>query len=277
MSTRTQQTPAPPRAVFRSRHARLVLDRAVVIVLVIGIYQVLHMAGLVTSRYFPPLGDLADGIIRVFLALDSWQALIATASTWLIALAIAVVAGSLLGVAIGSVSWLRELLHPIIQILRTTPPVALIPLLAITLGTGVQSGIFLAAFGGFWFVLVNAIDGVLRVDQVALDTADSYHFGKPRTFVWVDLPSALPYLITGFKLAASICLVLVVTAEILIGIPGLGQQVSFARTADDPPRMYGYIALVGLMGLGVNHLAAWVENVSLRHHPTQHAKEEYAA
>lgn len=273
-STDSKRAVGTPRtsSVLSVRAERLLLPIGLGIAVLI-LYVALTTAGVLRSSYFPPVDQLFRGVAEAISSGSTWSAIGATALNWLAATVIAVGGGSAVGVLIGSQAWLRELLYPVVQVLRATPPVALIPLLVVTLGTGGGSAIFLASFGGFWFALVNAIDGVLRTDVVARDTARMFQFGKRRELTWVLLPSALPYIMTGFKLASTICLILVVTSEILIGTPGIGQLVSLARTADDPPRMYGFIFLVGLMGLAVNHLATWIENIALRNYPTQHSKD----
>jgi ABC-type nitrate/sulfonate/bicarbonate transport system permease component len=79
-------------------------------------------------------------------------------------------------------------------------------------------------------------------------------------------PTALPYVFTGVRLAASVALVLAVTAELVIGAPGLGQSIAVAQTSGAVPTMYALIAVTGLLGVAINLAARAFERRSLAWH-----------
>jgi ABC-type nitrate/sulfonate/bicarbonate transport system permease component len=95
---------------------------------------------------------------------------------------------------------------------------------------------------------------------VGLETARSYHLTWWQKIRWIQLPSMLPYLATAVRLATSTTLILVVTAEIIIQMPGIGYEITMSRSAGDPARMYAYIALSGIAGIVLNGLMRRVEN-----------------
>jgi len=136
----------------------------------------------------------------------------------------------------------------------------------LTIGTGSGSALFLAVFAAFWQVLVPAIAGVRAAHPVALDTARSYSFSLAQRIRWIQLPTMLPYLATATRLATSTSLILVVTAEIIIQMPGIGYEIAMSRSAGNPARMYAYIALSGMAGILLNQLVRRVENRILASH-----------
>ena len=79
-------------------------------------------------------------------------------------------------------------------------------------------------------------------------------------------PTALPYVFTGVRLAASVALVLAITAELVIGAPGLGNQIAVAQTSGAVPTMYALIAVTGLLGVAINLAARSLERRSLAWH-----------
>src|SRR5919206_588807 len=74
---------------------------------------------------------------------------------------------------------------------------------------------------------------VLGVDPVATDTARSFGFSRTQRLFRVTLPSAVPYIATGLRIASAVSLILTVTAELVIGSPGLGRSINVARSGGD--------------------------------------------
>lgn len=115
-------------------------------------------------------------------------------------------------------------------------------------------------------MLVAAMSAVGSVDPVARDTARS--FGVPQ-LTHVLIPSMLPYLVTGIRIASATALIFCITSELLIGSPGLGAGLGAARSVGDLPRMYVYIVLIGVVGFGLDALFRALERKVLFWHESQ--------
>jgi ABC-type nitrate/sulfonate/bicarbonate transport system permease component len=87
----------------------------------------------------------------------------------------------------------------------------------------------------------------------------------------VILPSCLPYLVTGLRIASSVALILVVTGEYVVGVEGLGQEVLVAQSGGAYDQMYAYAITAGLLGLALNGLFQVTERFVLFWHPSQRA------
>jgi ABC-type nitrate/sulfonate/bicarbonate transport system permease component len=157
----------------------------------------------------------------------------------------------------------------LIEFLRPIPSVALIPLAILIYGTGLESKVFLAAFASFWQVLVATLYGVQDVDPVATDTARSFGFSRPQRLLRVTLPSAVPYIATGLRIASAVSLILTVTAELVIGAAGLGRSINLARSGGNEELMYALILATGVLGLLLNTIFTRVERRVLHWHPSQ--------
>jgi ABC-type nitrate/sulfonate/bicarbonate transport system permease component len=147
--------------------------------------------------------------------------------------------------------------------------VALIPLAILIYGTGLRSAVFLAAFAALWQILVQTLYGVQDTDPVARDTARAFGLRRSRVLLRVTLPSAVPYIATGLRIASSVSLILVVTAELVIGSPGLGQAINVARQGGNVELMYALIIATGILGYVLNLLFVWGERRVLHWHPSQ--------
>ncbi|MFE9764058.1 ABC transporter permease [Streptomyces sp. NPDC005808] len=222
--------------------------------------------GLVEEAYFPPTSRIADALGQELTDEVFWTALGDTLTGWALGLAIAVTAGILAGVLISVVPQLRELTASTIEFLRPIPSVALIPLAVLLYGSELRSVLLLVVYASFWQVLIQVLYGVQDVDPVAEETARSYGldtWARIRHVLW---PSALPYVMTGVRLAAAVALILTVTAELVIGAPGLGKSIGVAQTSQAVPEMYALLVVTGLLGLLINVGARAVERRALAWH-----------
>ena len=235
---------------------------------VLVLLEALPRLGVVDRRFMPPFSEMFSALVARVQTPEFWTALGDTLTTWAIGLVIAMVAGIVVGIVVGSVRVLREATSSTIEFLRPIPSVALIPLAVLLYGTGREATLLLVIYASFWQVLVQVLYGVQDVDPVARDTARSYRFSaltQARTVIW---PTALPYIVTGFRLAATVALILTVTGELIIGTPGLGKLLAVAQSSGATASMYALVIVTGLLGVGVNLLARALERRILRWHPS---------
>lgn len=230
--------------------------------------ELIPRVGLVDARFLPPFSQMAGALGDQLGSPDFWQAFAATLRGWAIGLAIATTLGVVLGIVIGSIPTLRAATNSTIEFLRPIPSVALIPLAVLLFGTDMRSTLILVVYASFWQVMVQILYGVADVDPVARDTARSYRFSpwsQVRTVIW---PTALPYAMTGFRLAAAVALILEITGELVIGSPGLGRLIAVAQSSGAVTTMYALVIVTGLIGVSVNMLARFAERRVLRWHPS---------
>ena len=224
--------------------------------------------GLVDAKYAPPTSDILSTLAEQFGRGDFWVAALDTLRTWLLGLVIAVALGVAVGVLIGSVPLLRAATASTIEFLRPIPSVALIPLVVVLQGPTVEATLILVVYAAFWQVLIQTLAGVADIDPVASDTAHSYHLGRWARVRYLVWPTALPYVVTGVRLAATVALILTITGELVIGSPGLGQEIANARSSGAVPMMYALIVVTGLFGVAANMLTRTAERRVLAWHPS---------
>jgi ABC-type nitrate/sulfonate/bicarbonate transport system permease component len=232
-----------------------------------GALEAAPRLGLVPARYAPPSSTILRALVDEAGQPAFWVALTDTLRTWLTGLAIAVAAGLVAGVAIGSVPALRAATASTVEFLRPIPSVALIPLAVVLYGTGVRATLLLVVYAAFWQVLVQVLHGVGDVDPVARDTARSYRLGRLAQVRYLVWPTALPYAVTGVRLATSVALVLAITGELVIGTPGLGREIAVAQTSGAVPAMYALVVVTGLLGVAANLGTRAAERRVLAWHP----------
>ena len=223
------------------KHRARVPDWALPWLTVLGVLALFEMApriGLLPEDHFPPISQSISELGSQLAEGAFWTAVGNTVQGWALGLGIAAVLGIPLGLIIGSNRLLYRAMRGLIEFLRPIPSVALIPLAILIYGTGMQSKVFLAAFASFWQVIVASLYGVQDVDPVATDTARSFGFNRRQRLFRVTLPSAVPYIATGLRIASAVSLILTVTAELVIGAAGLGNSINVARSGGNEELMY---------------------------------------
>jgi ABC-type nitrate/sulfonate/bicarbonate transport system permease component len=200
----------------------------------------------------PPLSAILSALATEVQTAAFWDAVGDTLLQWALGLGLAVAAGVSTGFVIGSIRWLRLATASVIEFLRPIPSVALVPLAVLMFGTQLRSALMLIVYASFWQVLVQTLYGVGDVDPIADQTARSYGLGGWARVRYVLWPTALPYVATGVRLAASVALILAITAELVIGSPGLGVEITAAQSGGATALAYGLILVTGILGLAVN-------------------------
>ena len=232
----------------------------------VALVELLPRAGLVSADYLPPASRIFAALADEAATAGFWIAVRDTLLAWAIGLTLAVAAGILAGLLIGAVPVLRVITASTAEFLRPIPSVALIPLAVLLYGSDLGSTLLLVVYAAFWQVLVQVLYGVADVDPIADETARSFRFSawaRVRHVLW---PTALPYVFTGIRLAASVALVLAITTELVIGAPGLGAVIAVAQSSNAIPTMYALIVVTGLLGVAINLAARYTERHFLAWH-----------
>jgi ABC-type nitrate/sulfonate/bicarbonate transport system permease component len=165
---------------------------------------------------------------------------------YLIAVALAVP----IGLVIGWVPVLDELTDPVITFARSIATLSLLPLAVVWFGTGEAAKIFLIGYGCFWVLLTNVIAAVKNVDPVLIRAARTMDVDGIALFRRVALPAALPRIFAGARIALGVGFMVIVGAEMIGTIRGLGALIMEARTFYRTD-----ITMVGMFAIGVLGLA----------------------
>jgi ABC-type nitrate/sulfonate/bicarbonate transport system permease component len=237
--------------------------------IVLVVFEVASRTDVLPRSSFPPVSEIFAKLADISVTSDYRTALWQTLQGWLWAMLLACAIGLPLGMLVGATRLGFLLTRFTVDFLRPIPSVALIPLLVLIYGTQPQLKITLAVFGATFPLLFQAMYGVRDVDPVAKDTARAYGLDGLQRVWRVILPSSLPYVVTGLRIASSIALILVVTGEYVVGVDGLGRSVFLAQSGAAYDQMYAYVITAGLLGLVLNAVFQVGERYVLFWHPSQ--------
>jgi len=218
------------------------------------VWEVASRTGLVPAYYLRPPSVVLPTVVRLLGDTGFLRALVATVFATLIAVAVAVAVAVPAGLLLGSVTWVRRAVMTLVEFLRPIPSVALIPLALLTFGTGPDTKITLAVYGGLWPILFNTMYALDELDPLHVETARAFGVGRLGVLGRVALPSAAPFVLTGIRLTFAISLAVVVSVELFSGgTVGLGQFILEASSgASQMDEVLAATVLAGLIGYGAN-------------------------
>ncbi len=235
----------------------------------LALWELVSRTNTISQRDLPAMSTSFRALWTMLQTGSFWSAFLHTLRGWALGLGVAAALAVPLGIALGSSPFAARAFRVPIEFLRPIPSAVLIPLLFLTLGTNLKSEVFLAAFGAFWPLLVQTMYGVRDVDPLALDTARSFRLGRFERLYRITLPSSVPYIATGVRISSTVSLILAFTAELFMGVPGLGQKVNIAQAYGLTDQLYALAIAVGFLGLGIHAVVSALERRVLRWHPSQ--------
>ncbi|SHK47641.1 NitT/TauT family transport system permease protein [Bradyrhizobium lablabi] len=267
MSELQTQPISAEQAALDSRTLRLVRILLPVVVLAAGI-AVWDLV--VRINDIPPHILPAPGAVFWTLIVD-WpvlsQSLMTTLTTTLEGFVAAAVGGIALALLFNQSKWLEYSLFPYAVILQVTPVIAIAPLLLIYLPQ--QAAVIVCAWiVGFFPVLSNTALGLNSVDRNLAGLFRLYGASRLQTLVHLKLPSALPYILGGLRIAGGLSLIGAVVAEIAAGSAGAGSGLAYRILESgyrlNIPRMFAALLLLSAAGIVIYGLLALTSHLVLR-------------
>jgi NitT/TauT family transport system permease protein len=185
----------------------------------------------------------------------------------LVRVAVGFVSGSLLavliGVPMGRIRIVNDVLDPIIELLRYLSPTAMIPIAVIWFGIGELAKYFLIFWGTFFIVLINTAVGVSRTPIARQRAAQCLGATNLQIFILVILPSAIPYIIIGMRIAMASSFMSIIPAEILAADSGLGYLLQTSGLLLQTDRIFVALAAISIIGFITDRLFRWAANRAL--------------
>jgi ABC-type nitrate/sulfonate/bicarbonate transport system permease component len=238
-------------------------------VLLIVVWLVLSAGS--TSFYFPSLSDIMNKFVEIWFFDGIVTDLLPSLGRIFMGFGFALIVGVVGGVCLGMLRRTEEAFRPLLEFLRSTPGVALLPIATLFLGIGQEMKVFMIALACMWPILLNTIDGVRSVEPVLLQAAKSYQLTLMERIRFIYIPNATPQIFAGGRIALAIATVVLVVTE-MIGSPGgIGYFVLNSQRNFDILSMWTGIVMLGLMGYMLNFLFRLAENRILRWHIIKNA------
>lgn len=258
---RIATAPSPGRTARLTRwrrNRRTILGTATLLVFV-GVWQGIAATGWVKPIFLSsPLAvahafwhEATSGVLAHDLAVSGWE--------FLIGFGLAIVVGVAAGVAIGWFPLLDEALDPLISACYATPRVALVPLVIIWFGIGLESKVVLIFSVAVFPILVNTAAGFRGIDQHLVEVSRSFGARQGQIFLNVGLPSAVPFVLTGLRLGVGMALIGIAIGEAFGATAGVGYRIFIAGSIFRTDQLFVGLIILAVAGMIFSEIVRKIE------------------
>jgi len=235
----------------------------VVFAVFIGLWEMLTRLGLVSPIILATPAETFFDVILVGRNLIGGEymlaALMITISEVLYGFALALAIGFSLGVLVGETAFGERAIMPYLVAIDTMPKVAFAPLFVSWLGFDIASKVALAAFIATFPIVVGTAAGLHAADENARMLFKTMGASRWQTLVKMKLPTGLPQIFTGLKIAAVGVMAGAITGEFLGGGKGFGELIRIAASQLNTPRVFSLILYLSLVGLSLFATVVWIQ------------------
>jgi NitT/TauT family transport system permease protein len=227
-----------------------------VAVIIIGGAEIVLRVLDVPQYILPTPSQIAWALVTDFRFI--WPHILVTLAELAIGFAIGGSIGLVLAAVITQFPFVEKIVTPYILLLVTTPMLALVPLLVLRFGFGMEPRIIAVALAAGPMVMINAATGFRRVDLAKIALARSFGASTPQIFLKIRIPMALPMVIVGLMVGSIFGLLTAVGAEMVGGSVGLGNRLAYYSSLIHMPQFFACILVLAIMGISIYVLFFWI-------------------
>lgn len=233
------------------------LVKAVTLVIVLGAWEI--AGNYVNPLFLSSPSAIAVALVELLRSGELPAAIGNSLLSFFLGVILAILVGIALGVAMGRIRMVEWVLEPYVNALYSTPSIALIPLFILWFGVGLASKVIIIFTLSVFIVIINTFSGVKNLSQSVIDIGAAFGASQRQIFWKVVLPAALPFIMTGLRLAVGRAVLAMIVAEFFTSIAGLGGMIvkygNFFQTA----KMFVPIIVVSLLGVGFVEIIKYIE------------------
>jgi len=255
---------AAPRTSVSEQVLRVVVPVGMLVLAIIAWEVYVIVSG--TPKYILPSPVDVVGALAV-----GWPTLLpslwVTLSITFEALILALIGGVGLAIVLVQSKWIELALFPFAVVLQVTPIVAIAPLLLIYT-PNTQTALLIVAFlVAFFPILSNMVQGLKSVDHNLLNLFELYGASRWQTLIYLKIPAAQPYFMTGLRIGGGLALIAAVVAEFAAGSAGAGSGLAFrlleSQYRMNIPRLFAALFMLSMLGVAIFTITSFISWLSL--------------
>jgi NitT/TauT family transport system permease protein len=222
----------------------------------VTIFALWHLAAtrLIPSVLFPPPIPVAVRAWTMIVSGDLWAHVSISLQRILIGFTLGSMAGVAIGLLMGSFKVVKHFFEPYVNFFRFIPGIALITVAVIWLGIGEASKVFLIIYTTIFIVIINTMAGAIAVPRNKVRAAQCLGASKRQVFFHVIVPSTVPYIVTGMRIAMANSFATIVSAEMLGASLGLGTVIWTSRLFMLVEDVFVALVVLGFLGFVADRL-----------------------
>lgn len=236
------------KSIKREQQIHFLLGAGVIILFLV-VWETIGRLELVNPLFTSSPSRVVKAAIVLIKEGTLFAHLAVSAKEFVLGYAVALIIGVPIGVTLGWFKLVSASFGPIISAFYATPRVALMPLFIIWFGLGITSKIIVVLLSAIFPLIVNLQTGMTTIDPDLIKVAKSYGASRWQIFKSIALPTSVPFMITGLRLAAGRALLGVIVAEVFGGSQGIGYLIQYAGATFQTDKVFVGVAVVATTGI----------------------------
>lgn len=220
-----------------------------------------QLFGSTESLTFPPPSSWWQAANDLFLSGELTQAMSRTLMTFILGVSVAIVVGVAIGWLTGSSRRLARAVNPILELFRTTPTPALVPIATVLFGVSISSSIVIMLISVVWPVLLNTVSSRQLIPAVRIEASEILGLNKFDRMRKVIFPSLLPDIMTGVRTTVSLGFIVALLIDIIGSGAGLGRLLVVSQQQFDSASVWAILVIIGFFGLIVNGAVIYLDTL----------------
>jgi NitT/TauT family transport system permease protein len=243
---------------FFVKYEKILLFASSALILCV-IWEIIGQMGLLTPLFFAWPSTISKAFYTIATSPDFFSHLSVSLFEVGVGYGSAVLIAIPVGILMGRVKIIENLLDPYISALNALPRVALMPLVILIFGIGLSSKMFLVFLGSFFPILINTFNGVKNIDPLVVDMAKSFGAKRFALVGKVFIPSIMPYLLAGLRIGLSIAFIMVVVGEFFAATQGIGYMIAFEAGRYNTSAVMAWVLIISAMTVFFTEIIRYVE------------------
>jgi NitT/TauT family transport system permease protein len=223
------------------------------------IWEMTGQMGLINPLFFAWPSTILKALYTIVTDSDFFSHISVTLFETSIGYTSAAIAAIPVGILMGRVKFVENVLDPYISGLNSVPRIALMPLIILIFGIGLSSKMFLVFLGSFFPILINTFNGVKNIDPLMVDMAKSFGAKKLNLISKVFIPSIMPYLLAGLRIGLSIAFIMVVVGEFFAATHGIGYMIAFEAGRYNTSAVMAWVLIISSMTIFFTEIIRYFE------------------
>ncbi len=235
---------------FYTRWGDLVLGGTAV-VLFLALWEWAGTSGAINPLFTSAPSRVVNAFIRLVNDGELGHDIVVSGLEFLYGFGLSIIVGIPFGILMGWYRPLNAVLEPFVNFFYATPRVALLPLMIIWLGIGINSKIAIVYLGAIFAILINTITGMHALDAQLIKAARSFGASDMQIFRTIALPGSVPFILGGIRLGLGHALVGVVVGELYAATAGVGYLIAVAGNTFQTDKVFVGVVIIAAAGMFV--------------------------
>lgn len=229
-----------------------------------ALWQVIVVSGAADAKLLPAPTKVFETVIQKFSQKEPdgntmFINIMASLQVALSGFLLAIVIGIPLGLVMGWYRLAESFFRPVFELVRPIPPIAWIPLVVVWFGIGLKAKALIIFFSAFVPCVINAYTGIQLTSRTYINVAKTFGASETEIFYKVGIPSSLPMVFAGIRVALGNSWSTLVAAEMLAATAGLGYMIQFGRTIARPELVIAGMVVIGAIGAVLSGILSFTE------------------